>query len=135
MQEIAAIPISKILGGMPSDDGKYLLLKTATPDNGDIVLAFPGDELPGLVQLAALGRTQGLKIQGVASEHREVHNTTWWELSKDPQTGLVILSLTLQAGGRLDFALPGLMPRQMHETLGVLLDQPTAQPPHGTRLS
>jgi hypothetical protein len=127
MADLSAIPIQKITGGMATDDGDYVLIRAEPSPENEITLAVKHDQLQNLIDLLALGHMQSRKIQGVPLERRDVHRTTWWEISSDPTTGQVILSLTFGSGGRLDFALPGTMPAQMLETLRVLLQPSTFQ--------
>jgi hypothetical protein len=136
MTAVAAIPVSKIEAGATSGDGKVFAIKVAQPNGTELTLELPTSELMALVDMAAVGHTQSRKLQHVNPNWKEFFKSTWFELSQDKATGLIILSLTFGAGGTLSFSLPDHMPEQIVETLQTLMGKSIPSPmPRGTRLS
>ncbi len=137
MTTVAAIPVSKIEAGLTSGDGKSFAIKVAQPNGTELSFELPTSELMALVDMAAVGHAQSRKLQQVNPNWKEFFKTSWFELSQDKATGLIILSLTFGAGGTLSFSLPEHMPEQIVETLHTLMGKSPAAsaPPRGTRLS
>jgi hypothetical protein len=134
MSDAVTIAIAKVEAGVPSEDGKLFAIKTTRPDGEPLSIAFAADQLMALADLAAVGHSQTRKLQHVSPTWKEFHKTTWFELSQDKATGLIILSLTFGAGGTLSFSLPEHMPEQIVETLQTMMGK-VRSVPVGTRLS
>ena len=127
MNQINAIGTTSITGMMVTDDGAHMLLKVAKPDGQEIIVAFPKNQLANLIDMSALATEKSAEIQKEDLSIRDIHSTTWWELSRSVDSGLIVLSLTFGSGGRLHFSLPGTMPEALFETLGTMLG--LIQPP------
>ncbi len=114
---------------MSGPNGQLFAIKLRLLDGAELILAFPLDVLPGLVEMAALGQAVMAKQQGVPDNVRTPHTVSWFDLRVAEGGTPFLLSLTFGAGGRIDFALPGIMPNTMSEVLLTMLGQSTPPPP------
>ena len=136
MTTVAAVPVSKIEAGAISADGKVFAIKVMQPNGTELSLELPAGQLMALAEMAAVGHAQSRKLQHVDPNWRQYFKSTWFELSSDKATGLVILSLTFGAGGSLSFSLPDQMPQQILETLQAMTGKAAPPPvPRGIRPS
>ncbi|MDR3386829.1 MAG: hypothetical protein P4L92_07230 [Rudaea sp.] len=123
MTEEAAIVVNSIDGYKTTDDGKYVLIKTDQP----IPLGISVDALPQLFQATVDGMGNAKKATG--SNERFVVDCQWWEIGVEQNAPNLILSLTVQGGGRLDFRLPLTQAPHIRDVLVSITGQgPTSAP-------
>lgn len=129
MADVPALPLGRVTGSMATDDGSHILIRTEQAPGVEQVFALQEDQASLLIQAIAEGHMQCRRRRGVPPEQRDMHPVRWWEISVNPQSNLVALSLTIGPAARLDFALPDPIPRQILETLQVHLGQSIPQKP------
>ena len=129
MTQIAQLGIAQIHGGGPITAGELFMIKVSQPNGEEVMLSFRPEQLPVLVELAAMGHTQCKEMAGANPSERFAYKAAQWEVAKDPLSNSILLTLGFGTGGRLSFVLPSPMPLEISEALRKLADdksQPTA---------
>jgi hypothetical protein len=133
MAEFAASEIAKIDSMKMTAEGDLLVLKTKLPNNSEVIVGIPLHKIPSLIKFASAGRSGALKALNADLNKEEPYKTTRFELWGNPSKKTAVLSLTIEHGGRMDFALPERMPQAIYDALGVLLGKSIPVQEPGTR--
>lgn len=113
---MASIPVEYfpvVDGSMTSNDGETFFYKVRREDGSEVILGFPHDQVPHLIETAAM------QIQNGREEGQVVltaFNTTGFTLGRGPK-GEIVLILKIGLTGRMSFLLPEPMPAELEATL------------------
>ncbi|MGI4793646.1 MAG: hypothetical protein ACRYG8_06070 [Janthinobacterium lividum] len=130
MSDELAHPIEEVIGSMTTDAGTHMLMEVNQVLGGDPgILAFRYETFSHLISAAARAQVECDQKRGIPAETVQAFDVTRWTLGKAGSDKSVILTLTLQGGGKLSFLLQSPMPEQMLETLQVMFGQVVPQKP------
>lgn len=131
MANIPAITIEKALGSMSSDDGAFGLLNLKS-SQGDLWLAVPFEEIPGLISTASSAAGACMKIRAQDSNQKAIFDVEWWEFRLTQDLQNLILSFRLPGGAELSFQVHRDRLPQMRETLETIEGRSQIPPSHQT---
>jgi len=132
MTEISATRIKKAVSSVNTPDGKYVLISLSHPDDKQLVLALPTDQIYGLMDLAAGGLEACMKAVPPSQRTRFIFSSSSCDVEKIKEDGSIRLTLTFGGGGRASFRLEAAMAERLGEALLAATGKTTAQIP-GTR--
>jgi hypothetical protein len=132
MTEISATRIKKAVSSANTPDGKYVLISLSSPDDTQLVLALPTDQIYGLIDLAAGGLEACMKAVPRGQKTRFIFPSSSSDVEKISEDGSIRLTMTFGGEGKVSFRLePGLAER-LGEALLVATGNATVPAP-GTR--
>lgn len=117
MKKIDMAFFPSVEGSMTSEDGQTFMLHVKRPTGGDLLLGFPHDQIPTIVENAAVQAGHGKDQQGRKTE--TAFQATSFRLGRAP-SGEAVLTMVVGRAGAIRFLLPGDMAGQMCETLRTL---------------
>jgi len=128
MTSVGAYEIKAVTGSVLTEDGQFMLLEVEQPDGNQVVLAFPRDQLFGLLDMTAVSITEASACDGSPADETMAFNSSRLEVGTDPEGGSPVLSVTFGSGGVLSFQMAPSSARRMLEALSAVLN-PEALPP------
>ena len=102
---------------MTSEDGQTFMLHVKRPTGGDLLLGFPHDQIPTIVENAAVQAGHGKDQHGRKTE--TAFQATSFRLARGP-SGEAVLTMVVGRAGAISFLLPADMPGQLSETIQML---------------
>ena len=123
-----ALHITKIRGGRPSPDGSKGILEVEDANGAKLHLSVPPAQLVNCLPLFSKLASDSQAIGGGAAN--PVYEITQWELATDRSRREVFLSFSVPPGGRLTFHLPHPAPKDIHDTLGQMLQAQVSSTTH-----
>jgi hypothetical protein len=115
--EIAVEYFPSLEGSMTSLDGQVFMLKVRRKDGTELFLGFPHEEIPNIVECAAMQMDHGRNQVG--EKVVSAFDTSSFALAIGSE-GQTVLSLTVSEKGHINFILPSDMSRQLQDALGKL---------------
>lgn len=113
---MASIPVEyfpEVDGSMTSDDGESFFYKVRRQDGSEVMLGFPHNQVPHLIETAAMQLQRG-KEDG--QQVLTAFQTAGFVLGRGPK-GETVLILEIGKTGRISFLLPGTMPAELEAAL------------------
>ena len=101
-------------GSMTSEDGQTFMLHVKRPTGGDLLLGFPHDQIPTIVENAAVQAGHGKDAAG--KKVQSAFKADGFRIGRGPG-GEAVLTMILGRGGSISFLLLGDMAGQLSETL------------------
>lgn len=100
---------------MSSPDGQTFMLKAKCEDGSELMLGFPHQEIPNIIEFAAMQLSHGRDEAGHKVE--SAFETSSFQLGKSDE-GDTVLTLTVGEAGNVNFILTGDMEKQLFDALG-----------------
>jgi hypothetical protein len=131
MADISAAPVVEVIGWKLNDDKTHALLGFKQPDGSEFVLAISQRDVGEIIMSLAhatevFPAPKGLSVEALAM------GTNWFEFGKDKNSGDYFLRFRLVAGGHLAFMMDKPMAERLAETLNVMVNGATMEPPPGS---
>jgi hypothetical protein len=104
-------------GSMTSPDGQIFMFKVKREDGTELFLGFPHEEIPNIMECAAMQIDHGRDSKG--EKIVSAFDTSSFALAVGRE-GQTVLSLTVSEKGHINFILPLDMTHQLHDALGKL---------------
>jgi hypothetical protein len=130
MTQIAAHQIKRAVSAGHSDDGQYVILKFANPDDSELILAIPPEEMRRAIDVAADNMEKCRKLL-VSPKNPYAFHSDQFEVGRNVDNGEVALTFTFGSGGKLAFHFASVMALQLAQALQVAanIDPSSSQPP------
>ena len=124
MPETAAWRVDRVEFVRPTDDGGHLLISMKQDSGAELVVALSAEQILPLVHFLAVGVEQIREARNTQDNKRKLIPVTSFVTGVDLMSNEMMLSLMLDAGGRLDFLLREPVPLQLLQQLQTRADEP-----------
>lgn len=116
LSQISAVQIKRTISANRSDDGQFVILKLANPDDSELILAIPPEEMRRLIDAGADSMEKCRKLAGEPKDPYGFHSD-WYEVGRNVDNGDAVLTFTFGSGGKLTFHFGAAMATRLAESL------------------
>ncbi len=99
------------------------MVKLANPDDSELILAIPPEEMRRLIDVAADNMEKCRKLVGHPKNPYAFHSD-WYEVGRNVDNGEAVLTLTFGSGGKLAFHFGATMATGLAEALNAVAGIP-----------